>query len=67
MTMSVLSNNTLLGSNMTISDLATMTTSNTTSDWMTMTPFWMEGVLTPVVSLLGLAGKQWTFLNGAYS
>jgi hypothetical protein len=33
-----------------------MNLSTSSTDWMTITTFWIEGILTPLVSLGGLAG-----------
>ena len=51
-----MSNITTMDVNMTSYGEELMTSSNTTFDMVSMATFWIEGVLTPAVSLCGLTG-----------
>ena len=51
-----MSNMTRKALNSSIADLELMTLSNTTYDVVALATFWIEGVLTPVVSVCGLSG-----------
>ena len=54
--MSVLPNLTMGGPNMTTSDLNTMIMAYSSQEMVLRATFWIEGVLTPLVSIGGLAG-----------
>ena len=41
---------------MNTSELENTNLSTSSTDWMTITTFWIEGILTPLVSVGGLAG-----------
>ena len=40
------------------SEMVNMNLSTSYPDWITMTTFWIEGILTPLISLAGLAGSH---------
>ena len=54
--MSYLSNLTMGDRNLTTSDMETLIMSNNTQEMVLRATFWIEGVLTPLVSIGGLAG-----------
>ena len=54
--MSFLPNLTIGGPNMNTSDLENLIMSNSSQEMVLRATFWIEGVLTPLVSIGGLAG-----------
>ena len=64
--MSYLPNLTMGDRNLPTSDMETLIMSNNTQEMVLRATFWIEGVLTPLVSIGGLAGML-TFISGVVS